>query len=191
VRVGESVAVIGCGGVGLQVVSGARLAGAGRIVAIDPSPEKLAMAVGRGATHTVPAGDGVVERVREICGGGGADHAIEVVGRPETIRQAFDMVRPGGTAVVVGLAPSGFEVSLPALDLISDKTLRGCFYGSSNVAAEIPFMIEMVMDGRLDVAGAVSDFTDLEGIEDAFDRLRNGQGTRTVVVLDPDSAGRP
>ncbi|MDX6519430.1 MAG: S-(hydroxymethyl)glutathione dehydrogenase / alcohol dehydrogenase [Gaiellales bacterium] len=191
VRVGESVAVIGCGGVGLQVVSGARLAGAGRIVAIDPSPEKLAMAVQRGATHAVPAGEDVVERVRGICGGGGADHAIEVVGRPETIRQAFDMVRPGGTAVVVGLAPSGLEVSLPALDLISDKTLRGCFYGSSNVAAEIPFMIEMVMDSRLDVAGAVSDFTDLEGIEEAFDRLRHGQGTRTVVLLDPDAAGRP
>ncbi|MDX6544899.1 MAG: S-(hydroxymethyl)glutathione dehydrogenase / alcohol dehydrogenase, partial [Gaiellales bacterium] len=100
-------------------------------------------------------------------------------------------VRPGGTAVVVGLAPSGLEGSLPALDLISDKTLRGCFYGSSNVAAEIPFMIEMVMDSRLDVDGAVSDFTDLEGIEEAFDRLRHGQGTRTVVLLDPDAAGRP
>ncbi len=191
VRVGESVAVIGCGGVGLQVVSGARLAGAGRIVAIDPSPEKLAMAERRGATHGVLAGEDVVERVREICGGGGADHAIEVVGRAETIRQAFDMVKPGGTALVVGLAPSGIEISLPALDLINDKTLRGCFYGSANVAAEIPFMIEMVMDGRLDVAGAVSDFTDLEGIEPAFERLRRGEGSRTVVVLDRESAGIP
>ncbi len=191
VRVDESVAVIGCGGVGLQVVSGARLAGAGRIVAIDRSPEKLAMATARGATHTVLADEDVVERVRQICAGGGADHAIEVVGRPETIRQAFDMVKPGGTALVVGLAPSGLEISIPALDLISDKTLRGCFYGSSNVAAEIPFMIEMVLDGRLDVAGAVSDFTDLEGIEAAFGRLRRGEGARTVVVLDPVTAGAP
>jgi S-(hydroxymethyl)glutathione dehydrogenase / alcohol dehydrogenase len=191
VRVGDSVAVIGCGGVGLQVVSGARLAGAGRIIAIDPSESKLAMAVKRGATDTLIAGDGVVDRVKQICGGAGADHAIEVVGRPETIRQAFDMVRPGGTAVVVGLTPSGFDVSLPALDLISDKTLRGSFYGSANVAAEIPFMIQMVMDGRLDVAGAVSDFTDLEGIEPAFDRLRRGVGARTVVVVDRESAGAP
>ncbi|MDX6494935.1 MAG: S-(hydroxymethyl)glutathione dehydrogenase / alcohol dehydrogenase [Gaiellales bacterium] len=191
VRVGDSVAVIGCGGVGLQVVSGARLAGAGKIVAIDPNPEKLEMAERRGATHTVLAGEDVVRRVREICGGGGADHAIEVVGRTETIRQAFDMVKPGGTAVVVGLTPSGFEVSLPALDLISDKTLRGSFYGSANVAAEIPFMIEMVMDGRLDVAGAVSDFTDLDGIEPAFERLRRGEGARTVVVLDQETAGVP
>jgi S-(hydroxymethyl)glutathione dehydrogenase/alcohol dehydrogenase len=82
-------------------------------------------------------------------------------------------------------------VSLPALDLISDKTLRGSFYGSSNVAAEIPFMIEMVMDGRLDVAGAVSDFTDMDGIEPAFERLRRGEGARTVVVLDQETAGVP
>ncbi len=193
VQPGQSVAVIGCGGVGLQAVAGARVAGAARVVAIDRDPGKLERALRLGATDMVLARDDhdPVAHVRELCGDGGADHAIEVVGRPETIRQAFDMIRPGGTAVVVGIAPRGVEVALPALDFLSDKTIAGCFYGSGNPAAEMPELIGMLMDGRLDVAGAVSDFTDLDGIEAAFERLRRGQGARTVVVLDVDAAGLP
>jgi len=193
VRPGQSVAVIGCGGVGLQAIAGARLAGAARVVAIDRDPGKLERALRLGATEMVLAGGGrdPVAQVRELCGEGGADHAIEVVGRPDTIRQAFEMVRPGGTAVVVGIAPKGVEVALPALDFVSDKTIAGCFYGSGNPAAEMPELIGMLMDGRLDVAGVVSDFTDLDGIEAAFERLRRGQGARTVVVLDEDAAGLP
>jgi len=166
VQPGQSVAVIGCGGVGLQAIAGARLAGAARVVAIDRDPGKLERALRLGATEMVLAGDGrdPVARVRELCGEGGADHAIEVVGRPDTIRQAFEMIRPGGTAVVVGIAPRGVEVALPALDFVSDKTIAGCFYGSGNPAAEMPELIGMLMDGRLDVAGAVSDFTDLDGV---------------------------
>jgi S-(hydroxymethyl)glutathione dehydrogenase / alcohol dehydrogenase len=189
VSAGDAVAVIGCGGVGLQAVAAARMAGAERVVAVDRDPEKLERALHLGATDVVTAGDDVVERVRELCGGDGPDSAIEVVGRPETIRQAFDMVRSGGTAVVVGIAPSGVEVSLPALDFLGDKTVAGCFYGSGNPGAVMPELVEMVADGRLDVAGAVSDFTDLEGIEAAFDRLRRGEGARTVVVIDQACAG--
>ena len=192
VRPGQSVAVIGCGGVGLQAVAGARLAGppawsrstATRQAGARPAAGRHRH--GAGGRRPRP-----VARVRELCGDGGADHAIEVVGRPDTIRQAFDMIRPGGTAVVVGIAPSGVEVALPALDFVSDKTIAGCFYGSGNPAAEMPELIGMLMDGRLDVAGAVSDFTDLDGIEAAFERLRRGQGARTVVVLDEDGAGLP
>jgi S-(hydroxymethyl)glutathione dehydrogenase / alcohol dehydrogenase len=192
VQPGQSVAVIGCGGVGLQVVAGARIARAAAIIAIDPDPAKLDVARAYGATDTIDASQtaDVAAAVRALCAGG-TDHAIEVVGRPETIRQAFDMIRPGGTAVVVGLAPSGVEVSLPALDLVSDKTLRGSFYGASDVVTEMPRMIQMVLDGNLDVAGAVSTFTDLDGIEAAFERLRRGEGGRTVVVIDPESAGAP
>jgi S-(hydroxymethyl)glutathione dehydrogenase / alcohol dehydrogenase len=162
------------------------------VVAIDRDPDKLERARRLGATDVVPAADGCdpVARVRELSDGG-PDHAIEAVGRPDTIRQAFDMIRPGGTAVVVGIAPSGVEVALPALDFLSDKTIAGCFYGSGNPAAEMPELIGMLMDGRLDVASAVSDFTDLDGIEAAFERLRRGQGARTVVVLDEDAAGLP
>ena len=107
VRPGDAVAVIGCGGVGLQTIAAARRAGAARVVAIDLDPGKLERALHLGATDAVSAGPDTVERVRELCGDGGPDSAIEVVGRPETIRQAFDMIRPGGTAVVVGIAPSG------------------------------------------------------------------------------------
>jgi S-(hydroxymethyl)glutathione dehydrogenase / alcohol dehydrogenase len=191
VQPGDSVAVIGCGGVGLQVLSGAVLAGASPVIAIDRDPAKLQRARDRGATATLQGSEtsgALVAEVREICDGG-VDVAIEVVGRPETIRQAFELIRPGGTAVVVGIAPKGEDVPLPALDFISDKTIRGSFYGSANPAAEMPELIQMLMDGRLDVAGAVSEFTDLDGIEAAFERLRRGEGVRTVVVIDRESAG--
>jgi S-(hydroxymethyl)glutathione dehydrogenase/alcohol dehydrogenase len=191
VRPGQSVAVIGCGGVGLQVVSAARLAGADPLIAIDRDQGKLQRARDRGATHAVTVPSTVsdtVTAVREICDGG-ADVAIEVVGSPETIRQAFDVIRPGGTAVVVGIAPRGLEVALPALDFISQKTIRGSFYGSADPGAEMPELLAMVHDGRLDVAGAVSEFTDLDGIEAAFQRLRRGEGARTVAVIDAAAAG--
>ena len=191
VQPGQSVAVIGCGGVGLQAVSAARLAGADPLVAVDRDEDKLQRARNRGATHTVQGSEtcrDVVARLREICDGG-ADVAIEVVGSPETIRQAFAAIRPGGVAVVVGIAPSGVEVSLPALDLINDKTIRGSFYGSANPAADMPELLAMVHDGRIDVAGAVSDFTDLDGIEAAFGRLRRGEGARSVAIVDAAAAG--
>jgi S-(hydroxymethyl)mycothiol dehydrogenase len=167
------------------------LAGASAVIAIDRDPAKLRRARDRGATATLQGSEtsgALVAEVREICDGG-VDVAIEVVGRPETIRQAFELIRPGGTAVVVGIAPKGEDVPLPALDFISDKTIRGSFYGSANPAAEMPELIQMLMDGRLDVAGAVSEFTDLDGIEAAFERLRRGEGVRTVVVIDRESAG--
>jgi Zn-dependent alcohol dehydrogenase len=192
VKPGQSVAVIGCGGVGLQAVSAARLAGADPLIAVDRDDGKLQRARDRGATHTLQGsetGRDVVAQLREI-GDGGVDVAIEVVGSPETIRQAFAAIRPGGVAVVVGIAPSGLEVSLPALDFINDKTIRGSFYGSADPATEMPELLAMVHDGRIDVAGAVSDFTDLEGIEAAFGRLRRGEGARTVAIVDAEAAGR-
>jgi S-(hydroxymethyl)glutathione dehydrogenase / alcohol dehydrogenase len=182
------VAVIGCGGVGVQVVAGAALAGAGRIVAIDRDPTKLELARAHGATDTVLSDADVVQRVHDLTDGG-PEHAFEVVGLPETIREAFAMIRPGGTAVVVGLTPSGVDVPIPALDFLSDKTLRGCFYGSGNVAAEVPVMIGMVADGRIPVADVVSHRIDLDEIEAAFRRLRRGEGARSLIVLDPQAAG--
>lgn len=186
--IGDTACVIGCGGVGLQVIAGARLAGASRIVAVDREPDKLALALRRGATDAV---DGSVEDPRERVlrlTEGGVDHAFEVVGRPETIRLAWDVVRPGGTVVVVGLAPKGVEVSLPAIEFLSEKTIRGCYYGSTNVAAALPRLAALAADGLLDLGGVVSDFTDLDGIEEAFARLRRGEGARTVAVIDPELA---
>jgi len=188
VRPGDSVAVVGCGGVGQQVIAGARLVGAGTIVAVDLDEGRLELARKRGATDAVRAGEDAAAEVKRITGGG-VDHAFEVVGRPETIRLAWDTLHPGGTAVVVGLAGRGVEVTLPAIEFLSEKSILGCYYGSSNVAAELPELVRLVADGRLELADVVSHFTDLDGVDDALDRLRSGEGARTIVVVDSDLAG--
>lgn len=176
-RVGASVCVIGCGGVGLQVVAGARLAGAGTIVAVDVDEAKLELALRRGATHALRAADGahVVEVVMALTGGG-VEHAFEVVGRPETIRQAWDVLRPGGTAMVVGVAPVGVEVALPAIEFLSEKTITGSYYGSSDVHASLGRLVHLVVDGRLDLGEVVSDVIALDEVQEALDRLRRGEG---------------
>lgn len=190
VQEGESACVVGCGGVGLQVVAALRLAGASPIVAVDLVPEKIERALARGATHAVDAGgERPAREVRRITGGGGAQHAFEVVGRTETIRIAWDAIRPGGTAVVVGLAPRGVDAVVPAIDFLSEKSLRGSFYGSGYPAREIVELAGLVSNGQLDVASTVSNTTDLDGIEDAFGRLRRGEGARTVAIVDPALAG--
>lgn len=189
VRIGDSVCVVGCGGVGLQVVAGARLAGAATIVAADRDPDKLDLARRRGATHAVVVrDDGAAAEIRALTGGG-VDHAFEVVGRAETIRLAWDALRSGGIATVVGLAPVGVEVSLPAIEFLSEKSLRGCYYGSSNVADELPGLVQLVADGRLELADVVSHVSDLDGVEAALDRLRQNEGARTVLVVDATLAG--
>jgi Zn-dependent alcohol dehydrogenase len=185
---GESVCVVGCGGVGLQVVLAASLAGAAPIVAVDRVPEKLELARARGASHTVTAGEDAAKEVRELTGGG-VDHAFEVVGRTESIRLAWDALRPGGTAVVVGLAPAGVEAVVPALDFLSEKSLRGSFYGSGNPASEIAELARLAATGALGIADSVSSLIALDGIEDAFDRLRRGEGARSVAVFDGELAG--
>ncbi len=189
-RVGASVCVIGCGGVGLQVIAGARLAGAGTIVAVDVDQAKLELALRRGATHALRAADGahVVEEVMALTGGG-VEHAFEVVGRPETIRQAWDVLRPGGIAMVVGVAPVGVEVSLPAIEFLSEKTITGSYYGSSDVHASLGRLVQLVGDGRLDLGEVVSDVIALDDVQQALDRLRRGEGARSVIVIDEDLAG--
>jgi S-(hydroxymethyl)glutathione dehydrogenase / alcohol dehydrogenase len=189
-RVGASVCVIGCGGVGLQVIAGARLAGAGTIVAVDTDQSKLELASRRGATHAVPAGGGadVVSEVLALTGGG-VEHAFEVVGSPVTIRQAWDVLRPGGSATVVGLAPAGVEVSLPAIDFLSEKTITGSYYGSADVHAALGQLVQLVIDGRLDLGDVVSYLITLDDVEAALERLRRGQGARSVIVIDEALAG--
>jgi S-(hydroxymethyl)glutathione dehydrogenase/alcohol dehydrogenase len=188
VRVGESVLVIGCGGVGLQVVNGARLAGASPIVAVDLDPSKLERARARGATMTIDASQqDPVRAVRAALGG--VDHAFEVIGRPETIRQAWKAVRPGGSVIVVGVAPRGVDFCLPALDLLSDKTVRGSYYGSGDPAGDLALLARLALDGRLGLDDVVSHVTDLDGVGAALERLRRGEGARTIALLDPQLAG--
>ena len=191
VRVGERVAVIGCGGVGLQVIAAARLAGAATIVAVDRRPEKLEHARRRGATDVLDAGAvDAAEAIRELTGGG-ADHAFEVVGSAVTIRTAWEGIRPGGTAVVVGLAPAGVEVSLPAIEFLSEKSIIGSYYGSADPALTVPGLVDLVRAGRLELGDMVSHLIDLDGVPDALDRLRRGEGDRSVIILDAEWAGMP
>jgi len=189
-RVGASVCVIGCGGVGLQVIAGAQLAGAGLIVAVDTDEDKLELARRRGATHAVVA-DGGVDVVEEVLSlsGGGVEHAFEVVGRAATIRQAWDVLAPGGAATVVGLAPVGVEVSLPAIDFLSEKTITGSYYGSSDVHSALGRLVQLVVDGRLDLGDVVSYLIGLDDVEAALERLRRRQGARSVIVIDEELAG--
>jgi len=184
----ESAAVVGCGGVGLQVVAALSLAGATPIVAVDREPEKLELALARGATHAVEAGPSAAADVVSLTDRG-VDHAFEVVGRAETIRLAWDCLRPGGRATVVGLAPRGLEVSLPAIEFLSDKGIRGSFYGAGDALRDVPYLAELALAGDLDLAGVVTAVGALDDVNDALDRLRRGEGARTVLVLDPALAG--
>jgi Zn-dependent alcohol dehydrogenase len=189
VRIGERVCVIGCGGVGLHVIAGAGLAGAATIIAVDRREEKLEHALRRGATHAIDARIGdPVPAIRAIAGGG-VDYAFEVVGSAATIRTAWDALRPGGTAIVVGLAPAGVEVALPAIEFLSEKAIRGTYYGSADPAEVFPGLIELVRSGRLELGDVVSDLIELEDVEGALERLRRGEGERSVVILDAELAG--
>jgi S-(hydroxymethyl)glutathione dehydrogenase/alcohol dehydrogenase len=186
---GDTVCVIGVGGVGMQVVAAARIARAAVIIAVDRNAETLERALRHGATHAVDAtGADPAAAVRELSDGG-VDHAFEVVGRPETIRLAWDAIRPGGSAVVVGLVPRGVEVAVPGIEFLSDKSLRGTYYGSGDAARELPDLARLAVDGELDLAGVVTHTVGLDGVERSLQRLRGGDGGRTVVVIDEDLAG--
>jgi S-(hydroxymethyl)glutathione dehydrogenase/alcohol dehydrogenase len=190
VGAGESVVVIGLGGVGLQVLAAAKLAGGSPLVAVDRDAAKLELALERGADAAVDtsAEERVVRTLRTLTNGG-ADHAFEVVGLPETMLLAWKSLRPGGTAVVIGIAAKGAELSLPALELSTDKGIRGSFYGSGDPAADLPELAGLAATGQIDLAGVVTQLDTLDGVTDALDRLRRGEGVRTVLVLDAEVAG--
>jgi Zn-dependent alcohol dehydrogenase len=190
VGIGERVCVIGCGGVGLQVIAGVRLAGAATIVAVDRDQEKLERALRRGATDVVDASRAdVVSEVLALTEGG-VEHAFEVVGAAATIRQAWDMLAPGGTAMVVGVAPRGLEVALPALDFLSEKTITGSYYGSGDTGRAMARIVQLLTTGRLELDDVVSHVIRLHEVQDALERLRRGEGARSIVVIDEQLAGR-
>ena len=186
VRPGESVLVIGCGGVGLAAIQGARLAGAGRIIAADRAAAQVAAAAHNGATDTLHGREAdVVAAVRDLTGGVGVDHAIEVVGSPATIRAAFDATRRGGTVTVVGAAGIEETVTLPALSLMADgKTIRGSVYGGSDPARDIPVLADLVHRGRLDLEALVTRRIGIDDVEAAFTDMAAGRGARSVVCFD-------
>lgn len=184
VRPGESVAIVGCGGVGINVVQGARLAGANPIIAVDSVSTKLETAQSFGATHLVDASDGnAVAQVLELTAGRGVDAAFEVVGAPALQRQVFDMTRRGGRAVFVGAAGLTDEVSLPSLLLaLGEKNVLGCYYGSCDPKRDIPLFLELWKAGKLDLGGLVTQTLRLDDVNGAFEDMEAGKVIRTVLT---------
>ena len=182
---GDAVAVVGCGGVGLNVIQGARIAGATQIIAIDMVDTKLKLAMEFGATDTINAGDGdPVEAVRKLTGDRGADVAFEVIGLQPTIEQAINMTRKGGETVLVGVPRMDVQVAVPAfLGLIlQNKTIKGCWYGSSNVQKDVPKLIELYKKGDLKLDELISREIDLAEVNDAFEAMKKGEVARSVIV---------
>ena len=180
---GETVCVVGCGGIGLAAVNAAKIAGAGKIIALDPVPEKRAMAEKLGATHSIDAlSDTAADQVVEITKGG-VHHAIEAVGRTQSAATAVKVLRRGGTATILGMMPLGEKVGLSAMDLLSGKRLQGGFMGSNRFPGDIPRLVEFYMRGLLDLDTIIADRMPLERINDAFDELRRGDTTRSVITF--------
>jgi S-(hydroxymethyl)glutathione dehydrogenase / alcohol dehydrogenase len=183
VEAGSSVAVIGCGGVGLNVIQGAVLAGAEKIIAIDLNPNKLELAKQFGATHCVNPTDGdPVTQVLGLTDGLGAEYAFEVIGRADTAVQAYHSIRPGGTAVVVGVAKPDDMMMIPALSLLQEKTLKGSIYGSARPSVDMPKLLDLYMSKKLKLDELVSRRIKLDQINEAFQWMEKGEVARSVIV---------
>ncbi|MEU1597171.1 S-(hydroxymethyl)mycothiol dehydrogenase [Streptomyces sp. NPDC005708] len=182
---GDSVAVIGCGGVGGAAIAGSHLAGASKIIAVDIDDRKLATARKLGATHTVNSKEtDPVEAVRELTGGFGADVVIDAVGRPETYRQAFYARDLAGTVVLVGVPTPDMKLELPLLDVFGrGGSLKSSWYGDCLPSRDFPMLIDLYLQGRLDLDAFVTETIALDEVEKAFARMHQGDVLRSVVVF--------
>lgn len=185
VRPGETVAVIGCGGVGLSAVQAARIGGARMVIAVDVVEEKLDLAKTLGATHVVNARtQDPIAFVEEITAGYGVHHAFEALGSKATIETAFEMLRWGGQATVIGLPPEGARLDISAIDLFDEKRLTGSKMGSTEFRRDIPQYVEWYREGLLLLDEMVTRRLDLEEINCGFDDMRAGLSARSIIVFD-------
>ena len=183
VAAGSRVVVYGCGGVGLNIIQGARLAGAGRIIAVDVGDDKLELARRLGATDAVNARAGdPVAAVRDLAGG--ADYAFEALGQQQTVQQAWASLDAGGQLVLVGLLPSGAQLTLDADPFVSEQSVRGCYFGSADPGRDIPILVGHYLRGDLALGDLITRRITLDELDDAFDDLRAGRGARSVLVFD-------
>lgn len=183
---GDSVAVIGCGGVGDAAVMGSRLAGANKIIAIDRDPKKLEWAVELGATHTIDASkvDDVVEAIQDLTDGFGTDVVIDAVGRPETWKQAFYARDLAGTVVLVGVPTPDMTLEMPLVDFFSrGGSLKSSWYGDCLPERDFPMLVDLYQQGRLPLEKFVTERIKLEDVEQAFETMHRGEVLRSVVVL--------
>lgn len=182
VEFGSSVAVFGCGGVGLNVIQGAaNLAGATKVIAVDTLDNKLELAKQFGATHFINATkEDPVAKIREITGWG-ADYSFEVIGIPEVVVQAFDSTDAAGTTVMVGMPPLRAPLTINTLGLFLGKTLKGAYFGSTRFRIDMPALVDLYMSGKLKLDELISRTYPLEEINDAFDALRRGEVARSII----------
>ena len=181
VRPGESVAVIGAGGIGLSAINAARIAGAGMIVAIDPVPEKRALALKLGATHALDPGVETIAKDVLKLSDGGVHYAIEAVGRSSTAELAWTILRRGGTATILGMIAPGNTVSLPGPTFLTGKKIQGSLLGSTRFPIDMPRLVQMYLDGLLDLDTMVAERIRLEDVNDALAKLRKGDTVRSVI----------
>lgn len=184
VEPGSTVAVIGCGGIGLNAIQGARIAGAGRIIAIDMLDNKLELARQFGATDTVNAGEGdPVAQVVEMTGGG-VHYSFEAIGLKVAAEQAFGMIRNGGTATIIGMIPVGQNVELPGVSFLFEKKIQGSNMGSNRFRVDMPRYVDLYLDGRLKLDELVSARISLDDVNDGFEKMKQGSVARSVIVFD-------
>jgi S-(hydroxymethyl)glutathione dehydrogenase/alcohol dehydrogenase len=183
VRPGDTVAVIGCGGVGLAAVNGAAMAGAGRIIAIDMSPGKENLARSMGATDFVLATGDVVKEVMEMTKGG-VQHSFEAIGLAKTAEQSFNMLRRGGTANIIGMIPVGQTISLMGAAFLGEKRIQGSLMGSNRFPVDMPRLVDAYMAGKLHLDDMVSRRIRLDQVNEAFEEMKTGAVARSVIVFD-------
>jgi len=181
---GETVSVIGCGGIGLSAIQGARIAGANKIIAVDMAESKLELAQQLGATHVVNASDGdAVAQVKSITGDG-VHHAFEAVGMKQTAEQSYQMLRNGGQATVIGMIPVGTMIEVHGVELLYEKTLTGSNMGSNQFRTDMPRYVDMHLDGRLHLDEMVSKTIGLDEINQGFEDMKAGTVARSVITFD-------
>jgi S-(hydroxymethyl)glutathione dehydrogenase/alcohol dehydrogenase len=169
--------------VGLSVVQGARLAGAGQVIVVDRAVEKLELARTMGATDVLEATGELAKQVRGLTDGRGADHAFDCVGLAETVRSSWSATRRGGVTTIVGIGGKEQQVSFTALELFHfARTIQGCVYGSTNPLVDIPKILGHAAEGRLDLGALVTGTVGLDGLDGAFADMAAGKGVRTLVV---------
>jgi len=183
IRAGESIVIYGCGGVGLSAVMGAKLAGAGTLIAVDILDRKLEMAKELGADYVINASqEEPVAKVLELTGGG-ADHALECIGNVDVMSQAFGSIHSGGKCIIVGMAPLGTALSIQSYEFLLGKTIIGCVQGDIKASVDIPRYVDLYMDGKLPIDKQITKSYSLDEINEAFGALERGEVIKSVIRL--------
>ena len=183
VQIGDTTAIFGCGGVGLNVIQGCSIAGATQIIAIDTLDSKLTKAMELGATHTInPKKTNPIEAIRDITSGG-VNFAFDVVGDAEIIKTAFNSTCPGGTTVIVGIPPTDLDISIKGWDILQDRAIIGAFHGGARARHDFLWILDLYNTGRIKLDELITGYRPLDEINDAFDDLINGKSIRTVLMF--------